>query len=308
MSTPRNASEMAAKRGSFWALLLTSFTVVVGVSLSAGLVWATPPQTICAGIGDQRIAQDPANYRPLTELPRMVQGAQVILLAEVHRTHYAFREPLMKLLRQTRKGRACQFYELDREMTIREHIRNFRQPGFEEVAHHIDRVHQLAKGLGLKEFTVDTESSPEDTSVTEVNRRDREMAREIARLMRTECDSAIMFVGKAHVVNEKPHRQNLNIMLGRQKIATKVINLQDPNDDRMTELWGDYDAKVVQSWNGVCKKGASLPRPEKPVIFLSGKFDGSRLVWPRTRELARWSSFDFTILAPDPDLESTLED
>lgn len=303
MDVRSNTDQLAFRRGSFWALLLTSFTVVVGVGLSATLVWAAPKETICGNAKDRAAIDNPKNYLPLSELANLTKGSRLILIGEVHRTHYHFRKELMSLLHATRQGRVCQFYELDRESTIREHIQNFSQPGFEEVALHIKRIHKLARGLGMKEFTVDTESSPEDTSVTEINRRDGEMAAKIAELFRNECDTGIMFVGKAHVVDEKPHRVNLHTMLERHRVATTVINLQDPDDRRMTKLWGQEQASVVQAWNGVCAKNESLPQPKTPMIFMSRQIDGRSLIWPKSKDIATWGSFDFTILAKDPDLQ-----
>lgn len=303
MSSHSNESELKSRGGSFWALVLTSFTVLLGVSLTATVVWAKPSATLCSSAKDRQALEDPANYRPLTDLPRMVEGAQVLLLGEVHRTHYGFRAALMKALGATRKGNACLFVELNREMTLEEHIQNFSQPGFEDVAKHMKRMRTLAREQGLKSFTVDTESSPEDTSVGEINRRDLEMAKEIARLLKKDCDTAIMFVGKAHLVNEKRGRVNLNERLRKLGVTTRSINLQDPDDHRMTRFWGEEHAREVQSWNGICARGKKLPSPSAPQIFLSRKLDPQLVLWPKINERANWGAFDFTLLAKDPDLE-----
>lgn len=302
MTPNSNPSSTGKNRGSFWALLLTSLTVIAGVTLSAGLVWAAPA-SLCADEAALKVANDPANYLAFSEINTFTKGVELILIGEIHRTHYAFREPLMKRLRDSRKGRACQLFELDRAMTIDEHLKVFSEPGFEEVHHHIGRVRDLAKNLGLKSYTVDTESSPEDTSVEEINRRDREMAARIHKLLRTKCDSAIMFVGKAHMVNEKEGRKNLTLRLRQAGVKVLAINLQDPNDDRMTTLWGEDDAATAQSWNGMCRKGRELPRPSSPAIFLNAKLNPHLRMWPKTHERGVWGSFDLTILAPDPDLQ-----
>lgn len=295
--------DLSLPRAPFWALVVTNLTVVIGVTVSASLGWAAAPQTICSSAADRQIINDPTSYLPLSELSNLIAGDKVVLIGEQHRTHFAFRKPLLKMIGETRAGRVCIFHELNRDSDIQEHLVRVQKPGYELVAQFLKLPHEVARERGWQEFTIDTKSPEDDVSVAEINRRDQAMAERIAQLMASNCDSALMFIGKAHVLSEKANRVNLKVQLDRAKISNVVINLQDPNDERMIELWGLDYAKTAVAWNGVCKKGQSLPRPKHPVIFLNQKLPAERLVYPRVKELSQWRSFDFTILASDPDLE-----
>jgi hypothetical protein len=236
----------------------------------------------------------------LSDLSSLAGTRDVILIGEIHLSLRSVREPLMKELGRGLHGRVCLFYELDREYTIGETMDNFSDPVFADYLAMFQTLHRAAKALMWKEMTVDAEVfNEEGNSVSEVNRRDRAMALKIRELMKRECDKAVMFVGKAHLVNESKKRVNLNQLLKQGKLKTLAINLQDPRD-RFSQDWDSSTAQSSMSWNGVCPRGKKpFAIPRKPVIFLSRKLPAGVALFPKTRETSLWSAFDLTILAFD---------
>lgn len=253
------------------------------------------------------VIRDEANYQELETLADKLKDTPLVMFGEIHQTHFGLRKHLLNQVRASKQGRVCMLYELNRNLSVTQHLKAFSQPGFEINKKYLNQLHQISKVSGWKEFAVDVESSPEDFSSEEVNRRDRAMAQHIDHLLKTECDSAVMFVGKAHVTNEDNKRMNLNQQLKKIEVKTQVVNLQVSNDFAMTKAWG-ADAVDLQSWSGVCQKSQKLPSLKRPMIFLNKNLPAKTRMYPRAQsDQSTWDSFDFTILAPDYELLNTQE-
>lgn len=287
----------------FSALFVLLLTAVL-LSDSSGAAPKDSPN-LCLNPQARQVTMDRTHYAPLETLQERLQGSRLVLIGELHLTHYGFREQLLTHIQKSRQGRVCYFYELDRDMTLAEHLQSYKEMEDLERLRFVEQQHRLAQNFAWTEFNVDSEVSPEDHSVAELNRRDREMAKRINNLMKTDCDSAVMFVGKAHLVNAAKRRQNLGQLLRKTQAFLTVINLQESADERLTTAWGEDEAIDNQSWNGVCAGAASLPTSAVPEIFLNQHLPQGLRFFPLTRELGTWDSFDLTVLVQDPELNLT---
>lgn len=282
-----------------WGVAILATAALFG-PFSAG---AASPGTVCEA-KQVRDLLAPDRVQSLDQFATLRGEARLVLIGEIHYTFQSFREELLNKVTAGMAGRICQFYELDQQYDIERSLKNFEQVGFEDVHAQFLKLHRLAQKKGWREFTVDVKGVDDDTSVEEINRRDREMAKQILRHMAKNCDSAVMFVGKAHVQKEARDRVILPHLLRAQNLKLMTVNLQDASDDRMALLWGPEDAAVSQSWNGVCRKGQSLPRPFTAQVFASGQLPSDLRFFAKTQEKGLWNSFDWTVLKVDVDFKT----
>jgi len=192
-------------------------------------------------------------------------------------------------------------YELDRETSVQEHLKSYDldPESFDLEKRQIGELHDAATRLGWREFTVDLADGGQDTRVGRSNVRDEAMASRVAQLLSSDCERAVMFVGKIHLHNQAPGRRNLSERLKARGLNVLTTALVDPSDERMRK-WGREESRDNMSWNGVCAAGRSLPKPREAVLFLNSRLPHGMRLYPLSHDFGLWSAYDLTLLMPDP--------
>ncbi len=159
-----------------------------------------------------------------------------------------------------------------------------------EFLRHFRPILDAATKNGFKVFTVD--HSENFGQGIDINVRDVAIFRNVVKHLSSQCQQAIMFVGKAHISSDEKDRVKLSDLLRASHASFISLNLQYASDPGPDEL---------VSWNRLCG-GQLLSLKDKPVIFSNDSIRKQTPLWPHyiggSREQGLWSDFDFTILIP----------
>jgi hypothetical protein len=111
------------------------------------------------------------------------------------------------------------------------------------------------------------------------------------------CDKVVMSIGKAHLVNHYPtHRLVLQERLRAVGLDTVTFNIQSQTDYKVYGSPKAKSSRDLSSWGGTCPD-SNRNYFKSALIFPNS---GLRLRFFPTRDsLGEWTSFDYTLLAPD---------
>jgi len=235
----------------------------------------------------------------IKSLPR----ARLYLIGETHFFQgYATQQRLLEMFSKQLGKNVCLFFELPSSQTPQQQVdeaKNERplaskDPFFqlvnEEFINHFEPLINLAKGNGVKVFSVDKASQFKLDTMNRINDRDEGMTKRITELFASKsCSSGIMFVGADHIGPDSYDRRTLSSRLRETRIPLLTFNIVHESDPGPIEM---------ASWNKLCDNSL-VDFGNETVIFSNASIRPYTRVSPNNEySNSLWSNFEYTILAP----------
>jgi len=266
------------------------------LSLSLCLMASAQGASICSSDNIARARQKTASFGSSNELFRAT-GAQTKLhvFGEVH--YYTNTDLLGRLIREISTSlpgqRKCVFLEMPKdglahyEQMIRSYLQKpdldpiFRKR-LEFMAPYYPTIVGFANSVGFNIHEVDHPGHLADDKTED--ERNLAMAENSARLLSNgTCDSAVFFVGKAHIspLENRPSVIELMKQAGLDPITYNVADSAETSDARMA------------SWKGLeCD-----PKNELPDAFSNSVLEENTVLFPNlpSQRKSLWNDFDYSI-------------
>lgn len=261
-----------------------------------GFVAQSQAASICERDNSQQLQAGKGTFQSLNDLFSQVgKQSNLHIFGEEH--YYTNRDLLAGVIQQlspTLRGQdKCLFLELPKGglELLAQRFRDLQsqvkspadQAQLDLFSKYYPSMVSAAKSQGMKVFEID---HPDHFSgeKTENERNQAMAATAVELLTKGQCESAILFVGKAHIspleFDKKSLKANL-LELGLKPVTYHIVDVQDPAP---SPLW---------SWSRLCQTPATVP-----AAFSNSILSPNTAIYPlyRSERKALWNDFDYSIL------------